>query len=220
MDFVSFAKGKVTKAAVPIKVVPMTADYVAFWHQSIQPFINKSTEPRADRHWRWSLLYQITRLMPRYSGYCVVAQGLDGVSVPVGMLVVIGDYPWLRNRRHKSSFLWFLAAAPDSAMKALGITDPPSLGRVLVDTGIVDSYRSGHDGRIGLHAAPKGGNRLFDFYRNVCNLLNLPKFFALPLGPASIKQTLVSLPVANDGRFFYTDSACATTFVTFWSHWR
>lgn len=220
MDFISFAKGKASKGAVPIEVVPMTADYAAFWHQAIQPFTETAAVPRADRRWHWGLLFHAARFLPRARCYCVTTPAPSGDSVPAGMLLVIGDYPWLRSRRYKSTFLWFLAAAPDSAMTALGITDPPSLGRALVDTSIVDSYRSGHDGRIGLHAAPSGGVRLFDFYKNACNLLNLPRFLVLPLSAASVQQTLANLPVANDGRFFYTDNACATSFINHWSHWR
>lgn len=220
MDFVSFAKGKVSKAAVPIKVVPMTADYVAFWHQSVQPFVNAAAVSRADKRWRWSVLYMVTRIMPRFGGYCITVPGPGGESIPAGMLVVVRDYPWLRGRPYKSSFLWFLASAPDNAMTALGVTDPPSLGRTLVDTGVVDSFRSGHEGRIGLHAAPKGGPRLFDFYKNICKLLNLNKSSKLPVGLAGFKQALVSFPVANDGRFFYTDKGCVTTFVAVWSDWR
>lgn len=191
---------------VPIKVVSLTSDYVAFWHQKIQPYIKASPTPRADKHWRWGMLFSLIGKLPDCKGYCIVIEGANGESLPAGMLLLLGDYPWLANHTKQSSFLWFLASAPDAAMQSMGIIDPPSLGRALVDTGVIDGYIAGHSGRIGLHAATKD---LVGFYADKCNMINLGRNNSLPRRFVKYRQKLNNWPYANDGRFFYTDDRLA-----------
>jgi len=109
------------------------------------------------------------------------------------MSILIDDYPHLDiEDPSQSNFVWFISAGDSGVLsKEFGVSDPPSLGRALLDCAIVLSENAGFDGRIGLHSAPQGGQRLLDFYVK-CGLTNLPKEASLP----------VSVTRRNDGRFF------------------
>lgn len=118
----------------------------------------------------------------------------------VAMNITIETYPRLDHRHPgEASFAWFLCAADKGVLvKHFRMANPPSLGRVLVDTTMVLSENAGHEGRIGLHAARAGGSALTGLYR-ACGLERLPARAALP--PA-IKRR-------NDGRFFLADETRA-----------
>jgi len=90
------------------------------------------------------------------------------------------------------------ASAPRSALKALGVSKTPSLMRVLVDTALVTSMALGHKGRMWLHAAPEGGDLLFDFYKNRCKLQHVQKGTRIPKMPRPF------MGVPSDGRHFFT----------------
>ena len=96
-------------------------------------------------------------------------------------------------------FVWFMCAADEGVLKNhFSMSNPPKLGRVLLDNAMVLSENLGLKGRIGLHATPAGGAALLALY-SACGLLQLPKRARLP---PPIKQS-------NDGRYFYTDEATA-----------
>jgi hypothetical protein len=56
---------------------------------------------------------------------------------------------------------------PTAASAKSAATFSSSLGATLIDCPIVLSLNAGLDGRIGLHAARAGGQRLLDFYRKL-----------------------------------------------------
>jgi hypothetical protein len=74
------------------------------------------------------------------------------------------------------------------------MSHPPALGRALLDNAIVLSQHAGSAGRIGLHAAPAGGQALVQLYEN-CGLTLLPSDVPLPSG----------IRGKNDGRYLYAD---------------
>jgi hypothetical protein len=80
------------------------------------------------------------------------------------------------------------------------MSNPPALGRVLIDNAIVLSQNAGLGGRIGLLAAVAGGDKLLALYER-CGLLRLPVTARLP--PANRQP--------NDGRFFYLNEPAAET---------
>ncbi|ODT85754.1 MAG: hypothetical protein ABS69_00570 [Nitrosomonadales bacterium SCN 54-20] len=109
------------------------------------------------------------------------------------MSLFIEKYPHLPESKQEAVFIWFISSAPKGALANLGVKTTPSLGRILIDNALVASMNMGLEGRIGLHCAKAGGDRLQKFYLNHCKLNHLPK------------GTPTSLGHASDGRFFYTD---------------
>ena len=118
------------------------------------------------------------------------------------MSIVIEEYPYLDiEHPGESNFMWFMSAADAQVLAAeFGMSHPPALGRVLLDNAIVLSQNAGLEGRIGLHAAPAGGDGLLVMYGR-CGLMRLPATAVLP--PAVRRR--------NDGRFFYADERVAET---------
>jgi hypothetical protein len=92
-----------------------------------------------------------------------------------------------------------MCAADGEVLKAnFGMSNPPRLARVLLDSAIVLSQNAGLAGRIGLHAAPAGGTSLLKVY-DKCGLINLSAKAPLP---PHVRHK-------NDGRFFYADAELA-----------
>ena len=120
--------------------------------------------------------------------------------VRAGMSILIDGYPYLDVRTPAESyFVWFISAADSEVLKNhFGLSAPPSLGRILLDSPIILSQNADYSGRIGLHAALRGGSRLLAFYVK-SGLMNLPA--TEPLPPPITRR--------NDGRFFYADEALA-----------
>lgn len=169
------------------------ADY---WHRSIQPDATTLGGPDAGWDWpgmrRWLPVVEFARGR-RAPAFTVWAQAQDGQAVPIAMTLLSEGYAALHDAAKRSVYLWFMAAAPEEAMRRHGLPIVPRLGRVLVDIAVTHSHNCGYGGCIGLHAAPAGGQKLFDMYRNVG--------LSLLSGSAALPGYLRN----NDGRYFYLD---------------
>jgi hypothetical protein len=199
------------KEWVRIRIVNMTARHARLWDLTFAPRILVGSESRADRFWSWSVLRVMGPQWQQLKGYrCralsvlmdVTKPGTNkSVELPVGMMLFIEQYPHaVKGDGDRATFAWLVAAAPKDAMKDLGFNKRPSLGRILVDTAMGHSEAHGLDGRMWLHCAPAGGDRLLGFYANSCKLLNLPKTELLPVTRRR-----------NDGRYFYSTESLAQT---------
>ena len=214
-----------TKTAwVNIKIDIMTHDDAVFWDEWIQPMIqgeallaeaHGEATPRADRYWKWPdirNLLPLTQLMQRRrcQALTIFVENIDGSPVPAGMLLLIERYPWpIANASiTHSTFTWFLSSAPIAALKALAVADPPSLGRILIDTALITSKSLGSDGQMWLHAAPSGGFKLAAFYSRICGMSALPVGTPIPLGRRS------------DGRHFFATSDLADELIEELKHTR
>jgi hypothetical protein len=189
---------------VDIRITDMNAGDALWWDRKFGPS-HAQDRRRADRFWAWSVLLPMCHLVQlakrRYCRPLVIWTRADNRRfVRAGMSILIDDYPHLDIADpSQSDFVWFISAGDSGVLtKELGVSDPPSLGRVLLDCAVVVSENAGFGGRIGLHAAPQGGQRLLDFYVK-CGLTNLPKAAGLP--PAVTRR--------NDGRFFFAGAAAA-----------
>jgi hypothetical protein len=78
------------------------------------------------------------------------------------MSILIEEYAYLDVARDVAAHsLWFISAADPAVLtEQFGMSNPPVLGRVLIDNAIVLSQNAGLGGRIGLHAAVAGGEAL------------------------------------------------------------
>ncbi|HKT88446.1 MAG TPA: hypothetical protein VJQ59_08420 [Candidatus Sulfotelmatobacter sp.] len=207
--FVRTAPSRAKKIPVDIRVTDMKAADALWWDARLGPY-HAQLATRADRWWSWSALLPMAHLVQlaqrRFCRALVTWVRADnGQFVRAGMSILIQHYPYLDFRTPDDShFMWFMSAAEaDVLRRNFGVSDPPSLGRVLLDNAIVLSQNAGLSGRIGLHAAAAGGPGLLAFYVK-CGLLNLPS--AAPL-PAAVRRQ-------NDGRFFYADDVVAAALAT------
>jgi hypothetical protein len=203
-----------TNQWVEIFIVSMTSDHARFWHQKIQPQIRQQVEQekivRADYNWHWVRMRHWLPLSQqiqnrRCFAYTILLRkdspGANGAFAPAAMLLGIESYPWLLPTISvkRSSFAWFLTSAPKDVLKEpdIGVSNAPALGRILLDTAMVTSENAGHKGRIWLHAAPAGGQALFDWY------------IRRGLDHVSPGTTVPPLGLRSDGRHFFADSSLA-----------
>lgn len=206
-NFVRYAPARRDqRRKVRIRISNMTGQDAIWWDAKVVPEISKE-QGRADRFWVWSamlpalLLYELAK--GRKCRPLVIWAYTDrGGLVRAAMVFGIADYPHLNvSEAGLAHFLWFMSSAPDRVLARYGVSDPPSLGAIGIDNAMVLSENSGHNGRMGLHAAPGGGNRLLTFYSKRCRLEKLSKDAPLP---TAIRRK-------NDGRFFYADASRASS---------
>lgn len=76
-----------------------------------------------------------------------------GAAVPVVQVILSVPYPSPSNERENCVFVWFVAGAPESALKANDIFDTFSVMAAVLDTAVQVSLVHGLEGRIALHAA-------------------------------------------------------------------
>jgi hypothetical protein len=190
---------------VDIRITDMRAADAAWWDRKLGPY-HRLDRTRADRRWVWSALLPfccvIQQRKQRTCRALVIWARDGGRFIRVGMAIVIEGYPHVdvTDRSH-SNFVWFISAADSDVLKYRhGVSDPPSLGRVLIDCALVSSEGAGFEGRISLHASREGGQRLLDFYLKR-GLIRLTETAQLP----------VSVRRRNDGRFFYANASVANS---------
>ena len=191
---------------VDIRITDMTAGDALWWDRYLGPH-HARDHTRADRFWAWLVLLPMCHLVQLAKGrFCrplvIWARADNGQFVRAGMSILIESYPHLDVQDLSDScFVWFISAGDSAVLqRRWRLSDPPSLGRVLLDSPVVLSQNSGWGGRIGLHAAPQGGQRLIDFYVK-SQLVQLPPSAALP--PPVTRR--------NDGRFFFANPTVAET---------
>ena len=174
------------------------SDIIDYWCAVIQPEINKD-QTRADCNWNWKLFTtfhsRIGKLLnqkPKFFTIGVIKNISD--FIPLSLIMVTEKYPYLINKQEQSSFIWYMSTAPKKIYDTiLQGDDVLKLGLHCIDVGITSSYNNFNFGRIGLHAAPKGGSRLMAFYEDKCKLKKLNK------------NVNISVIRQNDGRYFYSD---------------
>jgi hypothetical protein len=196
-----------TKSGIglPVRVTDLTVEWTRRWHRWVQPFVDAVEGPQADKGWRWPLKWAETVLVgsllgqqPR--GFVVGVQPDERSFVPCIMMSVVEDYPYLADNTKASLFIWFLSRAPDAYLRAalhVGADGVPKLlMQLAIDVAITHSFGLGHEGRIGLHAAPAGEDLLARKYEQDCGMVRLPEDAALPPG-------FRRMMAPNRGRYFY-----------------
>jgi hypothetical protein len=203
-SFVRSAPSKLDKRRrVDIRITNMAAGDALWWDTRLAPK-HASMASRADRYWSWSVLLPLCHLVQRVKRrYCrplvIWARTDSGLFLRVGMLILIEAYPYLDvEHPAESHFVWFMSGADAGVLTEFGMSNPPALGRVLLDTAIVLSQNAELAGRIGLHAAAAGGEGLLAIY----DRLGLIRLSATAPLPPSVRRP-------NDGRFFYADDSVA-----------
>lgn len=212
----------------PIEIRRMTAGDAQYWDREVLPTIKRieferlvgirpDAQPRADAYWpaTWSMIRRaygtlshlpsmMRPLKPEPTApqtWTVLAPGNHG-HVPIGMLMgLTGQYLPEGAPTGPHVFAWLLTTAPDEHLEANGIPGALALGRVLLDVVIQISLATSSEGRVMLHADPRGGPGLLIFYSRSMMLL---------LDPAQVPRVVLNRK--NDGRYFLFDEGRAGAF--------
>jgi hypothetical protein len=216
------------------RVIVMDEYDAAWWDEHVQRYINELPFARADQKWIWPRILATRALvadllLQQPIAYVVEVLDATGVFRPAVMLMLVDAYPYLPKHDLASVFVWYLSPAPrDYFVKELGIApdkapDSKELMRAGMDVALTESYNRRLTGRLGLHAAPRGGDKLLDWYKSPAEgerksrgggMKPLPPTSALPPGMRSAvgRVKLIiggSLKKRNDGRYFYHDESTA-----------
>jgi len=209
-DFCTKAPVRGNKAKlVDIVVARADSHDIQFWDSEMVPRNIKHSPGRADVKWKWQNILALAATQDAqgrpYEFYAISTPNSEGEWIRAAMMMIICPHPHIApNSDDGSAFVWFLAAAETKSLtdEKIKVSEPPSLGRVMIDTAIVHSLGCGYAGRIGLHAAPAGGPELLSFYADHCQLDRVPKTSRLPLMVSTALK-------GNDGRYFYADASLA-----------
>lgn len=198
-----------------IDVVKADDQHVLIWEEYVQkPFINKDNS-RADQGWNWIRLNRwfkpIAKAIRQKPEIYCICMNKKGRFIPLGMIFIANSYPALHDKKKKSTFIWYLATAPSEFLERfLNQQEIPKVGKITIDVGLTASFQNKNDGLLGLHADPKGGEKLMGFY-NHCSLKQLNDSVSLPRGRKF---------GGNDGRYFYFDQESAFSFSRSLDHLR
>jgi len=126
--------------------------------------------------------------------------------LPCALILLLGRDVALDDHARRSTFTWFLTTAPEAALLTIPEyrlsedTLPRRLGTITLDVAITHSLNHLARGRVSLHADPKGGQPLLEWYQTR-GMTVLPPDRKLPVGPRR-------LFAPSDGRYcYYTVSA-------------
>lgn len=172
------------------------------WHALVQPHIR--TVRRLHASWDWPVLYRRWQFFERTfrrkaSLLCIDMPNGEQRSVPLAILLLSEGYPALDHGGQRSVFIWYLAASPDKALRAMGFEHqrPALVLHAIIDAAIQRSFQLGYDGRVGLHASPEGKDELFRKYRDDVRMMSL--------GDEVMLSLLRRLKGGKDGRYFCLD---------------
>jgi hypothetical protein len=155
-----------------------------------QPFIAGDLA-RTDRDWDWGWITPLTfgigrRRRPRMFQLCLAAD-----DFPLAMISLLENERWIGDHSRAAVFVWYMAGAPAKAVEDKGA--PRLLTAAVLDVAVSVSLNGAAQGRLWLHAAPEGGERLLSWYDGR-GLERVPGGTILP-GPIVHSRT-------NDGRYF------------------
>ena len=215
LPFISKAPSE--NGLVGVRVEPMTAHHVDWWHFNIQKSINtmECYKHRADYGWHWPRilsLVSVTKYLGQQPyGFTLGLPMPNGDLLPCGLVLLV-RYPYFVDHRKKAVFLWYLTDAPRSVLRnhlethhpdMKDIELPKMLGSICLDIAVTHAFNTNLEGRMELHAAKEGGERLFQWYEKQ-GMTPVPESRRLPIGR--------QIGIGNDGRYFFFSSSDAIIF--------
>lgn len=164
---------------------------------------------RPDRNWDWGRLIPVLIIFGgrlRRGRLFQMTVGSD--QRPAAMVALLENERWPADHLMTASFLWFVSTAPRALLETSdgngsGCT-PRLVGRAARQIAVIVALSGAAEGRLWLHADPRGGQPLFDWYSNLGMAIVDPQ--SVPILPgynASLP------PRTNDGRYFCLDAAAA-----------
>lgn len=168
--------------------------YLMWWMSNIQPYID-NLPGRSDQSWNWPRFYVTRNLYESQYPifYALLTNGVYG-PVVLALCYCLGQTKFPSTNEAKAVFVWRLSAAPSEALERHLPRDflRNPRGSAVFDAALLLSLTNEHEGRLWLHAAPKGGDKLANFYES-WGMQNVPEH-------VTIKRYWRSV---NDGRYFF-----------------
>jgi hypothetical protein len=171
----------------------MTQALARQWHEQVQPIVDShyshdgktTSKVRADVGWRWPRylkLVSIHNFLTKMPGnasdlgkaMCVVISKGEQ-KFPIGMLSLVPKlHCKVQGVERQRAFTWYLSDAPSEAYEQLmGQPAVRGVAKALIDCTIQAALDEGSDGELLLHADPKGGRKLIEFYAVSCKMNRL-----------------------------------------------
>lgn len=172
VDFVCRSQSSSKVSDVPLRVAKMGMVHAEWWDANIQPKIDRDST-RADAAWNWPLIFRATTAIAKFArqdpaSYVVGIELPNNGFLPCAMIQLVQRYRDLRRPNLDAVFLWYLSDAPRSALlESRLVSDdmtPRLLGTLSLDVALTVSFNGKMNGRVGLHAAKEGGDRLVNWY--------------------------------------------------------
>jgi hypothetical protein len=195
-----------------INIRHMAAADVRYWNRHVQPLIKAQYDEwpasvpvdwlhpagmdlgaiRADVDWDWERIFLLAKchnyLRPLSSAreqahaWCLELSGTGG-GVPIGLLTAVPAYGSpVQGDPSKMGFVWYLADAPAEFYVTMRLDPVAGVARALIDTAIQMRLDLDDDAAVFLHADPKGGRKLIEFYGERCGMTRIdnPKRYISP----------------------------------------
>jgi ribosomal protein S18 acetylase RimI-like enzyme len=174
------------------------------WQSEVMPH-----EKSQAAQWNWEKFMTREYRLAKYAGQNPKFISLTINNKPVGMMLIANDFKAqtrFDQKKEKTTYVWYLQSAPNDYLKKQNIdktTFDLSIGKILLDAAVVNSFKSGNDGKTLLHADPEAkGNILLEYYS---------KQGFTRIEDERIKH--VSPFRENDGRYFHLNKASAKLFI-------
>ena len=168
------------------------------WDDEVRPFLLQDpARPDSDWRWRWIAMVAFGLGALRRPRLFQISAGVS--ETPIAMMALLENERWLAGEE-PATFLWYLSTSPEQAPKPTterGPVTPKLVGKAALDLAICISLDSESDGRLLLHADPKGDQTgLRCWYGTSGGMTNIgaSAFTKLPGAPPFGRR--------NDGRYF------------------
>ena len=176
---------------VAVTVVPITWGHIKLWETQVQPLVDRhychhrNDAPsgpgiRADVGWNWQTIYYYAAvhslLYKPALAMCLVVKQAGAPEFPIGMLTAVPRLPCTAfGLTRDRGFAWYLADAPTEAYRdVLKVPPVKGVATVLIDCSLQATFDASGEGTHLLHADPRGGPKLTDFYIEKCRMTQLP----------------------------------------------
>ena len=170
---------------------------IIWWCEVVQPFIKKYEPYRADVNWNWGFLFKAYSRFSRYEFLKFTTLNEKGEEIILGLLLLDVKAKYLKDKRSKSVFIWYLSNLPTALAQGFRTIGFVNVGSILIDIALCTSFKYNNEGRMWLHAAKpnilaiKKGFDLVGYYSKV----GMKRF--------NSTRSRINLFRINDGRYFY-----------------
>ncbi len=181
---------------------------ITYWDKEIQPHIKKDRPNAPDADWNWRAIHNnvslvgspipLVTLSKAPKIYALTYMTSNG-EVPAGLMALLEEERWPFDHSMNAVYCFYISSAmPKVLRKCINEEAPKAVGRTLLHYAVYRSHIRKAGGRLWLHADPKGGADLKNWYKN-CKMKVLPK------SNSGKMITVPGLIRTNDGRYMYYD---------------
>ncbi|MBN2769042.1 MAG: DUF1738 domain-containing protein [Campylobacterales bacterium] len=172
---------------------------ITFWQKNVMPH----EQSEVAKAWNWKIyentLYHLSKLAKQEPNFITISTK----GVPVAMMLYVNSLKEMvtNGTPEPTGFVWYVQKAPKTFLLENNIDEKSfdlKIATAILDTAVTMSLNGENKGKVMLHADPKGGDFLMQFYEK-------EGFKNIPLSSGD----KISLHRDNDGRYFWMDSQSA-----------